>query len=90
MDLVAYEFYVYSKGNKTLIGILPEKRKDPKRITQKSILRWGRMLVYDTADRRSLFYERVAINQYTGKFFRFVPSLKTHCDWGEVLGNNDL
>ena len=79
MDIVTYEFYVYdSKGNKTLLGILPEKRKDPKRITQKSILRWGGMLLYDTADRRRLSYERVAINQYTGKFFRFPPSLKTH------------
>lgn len=79
MDIVTYEFYVYdSKGNKTLLGILPEKRKDPKRITQKSILRWGRMLLYDTADRRSLFYERVAMNQYTGKFFRFAPSLTNH------------
>lgn len=73
MDMVAYEFYVSdSKGNKTLLGILPEKRRNPKRITQKSILRWGKMCLYDTSDRRSLFYERVAINQYTGRFFDFL------------------
>jgi hypothetical protein len=75
----AYEFYLNdSEGNKSLIGILPERRKDPKRITQKSILRWGRMLLYDTADRRSFFFERIAINEYTGKFFRFGPSVKTY------------
>jgi len=77
--MVAYEFYLNdSEGNKNLIGILPERRKVPKRITQKSILRWGRMLLYDTADRRSFYFERVTINEYTGKFFRFAPSLKTY------------
>ena len=77
--MVAYEFYLKDpEGNKNLIGILPERRKVPKRITQKSILRWGRMLLYDTADRRSFFFEKVTINEYTGKLFRFSPSLKTY------------
>jgi hypothetical protein len=75
--MVAYEFYLNdSEGNKSLIGILPERRKDPKRITQQSILRWGRMLVYDNG--RSVFFERITINEYTGKFFRFRPSVKTY------------
>ena len=77
--MVAYEFYLDdSEGNKSLLGILPERRKDPKRITQESILGWGRMLLYDTADGRRLFIERVAMNEYTGKFFRFAPSLNTY------------
>jgi hypothetical protein len=77
--MVAYEFYLYdSDGNKSLLGILPERRKDPTRITQKSILDWGRMLLYDTADGRKFFFERVAMNEYTGKFFRSGPSLKTY------------
>ena len=77
--MVAYEFYLNDcEGNKNLIGILPERRKNPKRITQKSILRWGRMLVYDNADRRSFFVEKITINEYTGKFFRINPSLKAY------------
>jgi hypothetical protein len=77
--MVAYEFYLHdSEGNKDLIGILPERRKNPKRITQKSILRWGRMLLYDHADRRSFFFEKITISEYTGKFFRFGPSVKTY------------
>jgi hypothetical protein len=77
--MVAYEFYLNdSKGNKNLIGILPERRRVPKRITQKSILRWGRMLLYDTADRKGFFYERVTINEHTGKLFRCGPCLKTY------------
>ena len=75
--MVAYEFYLNdSEGNKSLIGILPERRKEPKRITQKSILRWGRMLLYDI--RGSFSFERITINEYTGKLFRFGPSLKTY------------
>ena len=75
--MVAYEFYLNdSEGNKSLIGILPERRKDPRRITQKSILKWGRMRLYK--NRGSFSFERIIINQYTGKFFRFGPSLKTH------------
>jgi len=74
--MVAYEFYLYdSEGNRSLIGILPERRKDPKRITLKSILKFGRMLSYDS--RGGFSFERITINQYTGKFFRFGPSLKT-------------
>jgi hypothetical protein len=75
--MVAYEFYLNdSEGNRSLIGILPERRKDPKRITEKSILKWGRMLLYDR--RRGFSFERITITQHTGKFFRFDPSLKTH------------
>ena len=74
--MVAYEFYLNDpEGNESLIGILPERRKDPKRITQQSILRWGRMLSYDNGG--SVFFERITINEYTGKFFRFRPSVKT-------------
>jgi hypothetical protein len=70
--MVAYEFYLKDpEGNKSLIGILPERRKDPERITQKSILRWGTMLLYDT--RGNFSFDRVTINEYTGKFFRFDP-----------------
>ena len=80
--MLAYEFYLNdSEGNKSLLGILPERRKNAKRITQRSILRWGRMLLFDTADRRRLFFERVAINENTGKLFRFDTPvmIKSHC-----------
>jgi len=60
--MVAYEFYLNdSEGNKSLIGILPERRKDPKRITQQSILGWGRMLLYDNGG--SFFFERITIKE---------------------------
>jgi hypothetical protein len=36
------------------------------------------MLLYDNADRRSFFFEKVTISEYTGNFFRFNPSLKAY------------
>jgi hypothetical protein len=39
--MVAYEFYCRLKtGAEQLIGILPERRTDPKRVTQQSIMNW--------------------------------------------------
>lgn len=39
--MIAYEFYLNDKaeGHK-LIGILPERRKDPERISKESIMNW--------------------------------------------------
>jgi hypothetical protein len=40
-EMMAYEFYWRDEvGEIHLIGILPERRKDPKRITNESILNW--------------------------------------------------
>ena len=43
--MVAYEFY-FNDGHEedSLIGILPERRKNRRRITQKSIMKWGSWL----------------------------------------------
>ena len=42
--MVAYEFYwgELTKGYQ-LIGTLPERRKNPLRITQESIINWGKI-----------------------------------------------
>lgn len=68
--MVAYELYLYDeiKGHR-LIGILPERRKDPKRITKESVLRWGRMLLHDSADDKNIFFKQVEIDHSTGHVF---------------------
>jgi len=44
--MVAYEFYVYDeKGELDFFGIHPERRKDPLRITQESIMKWGKSIL---------------------------------------------
>jgi len=65
---VAYELYLYDelKGYE-LIGILPERRKDPKRITKESVLKWGRMLLGDSADDKNIFFKEIKIDHMTGQ-----------------------
>ncbi len=42
--MIAYEFYAHDgKGKWDSIGILLERRNDPLRINQESVMRWGRM-----------------------------------------------
>ena len=60
--MVAYEFYLHSEEEDKLIGILPERRKDPKRITPESIMNWGRILG-DSAgiDAKSIYFIQVEV-----------------------------
>jgi hypothetical protein len=38
----AYEFYwLNPTGGYQIIGVLPERRKNPARVTQQSIMNWG-------------------------------------------------
>ena len=65
--MVAYELYLYDKvkGHK-LIGILPERRKDPRRITKESVLKWGRMLLGESENDKNIFFEQVDIEHMAG------------------------
>jgi len=74
--MVAYEFYWRDPGKGyDLVGILPERRKNPARITQYSVIKWGRMLLCDNMNKKSIFFKKVTISENTGKFFRVTPSL---------------
>jgi len=43
--MIAYEIYYRNKkGDEHLLGVLPERRKDPARITEESVLKWGRLV----------------------------------------------
>jgi hypothetical protein len=49
--MLAYEFYCRDKTEGIhFIGILPERRKKPERITQESILNWGKKVIGDDSD----------------------------------------
>ena len=68
--MVAYEFYLNdSEGDKSLIGILPERRKDPKRITKESVLKWGRMVLGDGVDNKDIIIKQVTIDDITHQVF---------------------
>lgn len=68
--MVAYELFSYDEKNEyNFIGILPERRRNPKRITKESILNWGRMILGSNGDGRNIFFKTVTIRDITGKTF---------------------
>jgi len=64
--MVVYELYLKDqiKGDK-LIGILPERRKDPNRITKESVLKWGRMVLGDDANKKNIIIKQMIIDDTT-------------------------
>jgi len=73
--MVVYEFYCSGPAKEyKLLGILPERRKDPRRITDASVMNWVKMLLGNNASKKSIFYRKVTISEYTSKFIRVTPS----------------
>ena len=63
--MLAYEFYWHdNNGESHLVGILPERRKDPNRITEESILKWANMIIGDTAKANDIFFSKVIIDEF--------------------------
>jgi hypothetical protein len=59
----AYEVYsVDGKKEHHLLGILPERRRNPSRITEKSVINWIRMFFGDIADRPGIFIEEITLH----------------------------
>jgi hypothetical protein len=60
--MTAYEFYYRDeKGKEHFIGILPERRKDPKRITKDSVLNWGWKVIGDSSDVKDIYFVSVDV-----------------------------
>ena len=61
--MVAYEFYLHGDdmGEFHLLGILPERRKNPLRITQESIVKWGQLVAGDSVDVRDMYFIQIEI-----------------------------
>ena len=61
--MLAYELYVFNKKKGyEFIGVLPERRKNPMRITRDSVMNWGKSLLGDNVDSKNMFFKRVAID----------------------------
>jgi hypothetical protein len=67
----AYEFYWRDqiKGYQ-FIGGLPEKRKDPARITQESVINLGKGLIGDNVNDNDIFFIKVTKDEKTRKTVR--------------------
>ena len=70
--MVAYEFYWRdpTEGQQHL-GIVPERRKNPARITQESVMNWVRQILGEIMDFSGIFFITIAIDQSSGEILRF-------------------
>jgi hypothetical protein len=61
--MVGYELYWRDsiKGYQ-LIGVLPERRKNPNRITKESVLNWGKKYFGNNLNLNDVFFIEVVIN----------------------------
>jgi hypothetical protein len=72
--MVAYEFYwLDPKGQCEMIGVLPERRKHPPRLTEESITRWGEKFFSNNLNVKDIFFVQVTIDDKTGKISRPTP-----------------
>jgi len=67
----AYEFYVRhpSKGDQW-IGILPERRRNSKRVSNETVKKWGKRLIGKEVDSTELFFIQVTFDRATGRIIR--------------------
>ena len=66
--MLAYELYTFNKKKGyEFIGVLPERRENPMRITKDSIVNWGKSLQGENVDTKSMFFKRVAIDRLSGR-----------------------
>jgi hypothetical protein len=69
--MVAYEFYWHDpvKGYQR-IGLVPERRKNPDRITEGSIINWGGRFFGKSLNINGIFFHQLKIDENTGRTFR--------------------
>ena len=69
--MIAYEFYwAHSGKGYELLGVLPERRKNSQRITEKSVMNWADRVLGNNLSAEDIYFVRVTIDKYTGKLFR--------------------
>jgi hypothetical protein len=58
-----YKLYVFNKAKGyKLIGVLPERRKNPARITKTSVMNWGKLVLGNDVDSKDIFFNPVRID----------------------------
>ena len=66
--MIAYSFYWLEEIDKVhFVGLLPERRNNPERITQQSISNYGRIIVGNEAHIDDLFFLEMELDENTGQ-----------------------
>jgi len=75
--MVAYAFYMFEEIEKVhFIGLLPERRKNPERITQESVSNFVRTFLGNEPDVGNLFFIEIALDESTGQILWPEPSIR--------------
>ncbi len=85
--MTAYEFYWLddTKGYE-LLGVLPERRRNPARITDKTLLGWADKLFGNKFGTKDFYFVKVMMDDNTGMIFRHV--LASFEDVAELLARS--
>jgi len=67
--MVAYD----PGGGYQIIGVLPERRKNPERITKVSVMNWGAKIFGRDFDTKDIFAIQVKADENTIRIFRPIP-----------------
>lgn len=60
--MVVYKLYKRDQTEEPhLIGILPERRKDRERITEKSVLNWGKEVIGEDSEINNLYFVQMEL-----------------------------
>ncbi len=72
--MIVYKFYLRdaTKGD-ILLGILPERRKNPKRITDESIINWGRKYFGMNGNGEDIFFIRGILEESEKRYPNLPP-----------------
>ena len=75
--MLAYAFYMFAEIEQVhFIGLLPERRKNPKRITQESISDFVRTFLGNEADVDNLFFIEITVDERTGEMVQPDPPIR--------------
>ncbi len=80
--MIAYEFYwLNSKRDCQILGVLPERRKHPERLARESITHWGEKFFGKNLNPEDIFFIQIMIDDATGRIFRPNPF---YTPWEEI------
>lgn len=72
--MVVYKFYLRDaiKGD-IFLGTLPERRKKPQRITEESIINWGRKYFGKNAKDEDIFFMKIVLEESEKRYPNHPP-----------------
>lgn len=71
MEMLAYEFYFRNKiKGDELIGILPERRKKPERVSHESVMKWAEIVFGEKLNISNIYFIPISLQKSAaGNYF---------------------